>query len=568
MRFLITLFALFMSYQSLASAQEHLSDYAAHIYVTAQPEDAMRENQFVHIPFLFEMEPGWHIYWKNPGDSGLPTTINTREVSTTTWYPAPETIHWSGMVNYGYKKAVTLYQTVDMSSLDQNSVLSHHIQYLSCKDICIPGEVMLTHDTAGLHEAPNGTLPQTPLDEDPISAENMSLFIALVFAFIGGLILNLMPCVLPVLSLKIMGLTHHQNNKNPWVHGIVYSAGVLVTFLTLAIILISLKGAGSAVGWGYQLQSPLFVASLSFVLLLISLQLCGLFEIGSRLTRLGALDKGYHYSATFLSGILMTFVATPCTAPFMAGAMAYAFTQETFVILLVFAMLGCGLAFPYFILTIKPSMLKILPKPGAWEETLRTFFAFPVWATILWLLWVYGQQTSLTEMTQFLAALLLVSFSIWITSYSPKIYAKIFVLFSIGIAFYVATPSNKMPHWEEWSLTHQEKLLSQNKAVFVDFTADWCVTCKVNELFVFNTGQTKELFEKHNITFLKADWTKKDLDIATELAKYDRIGVPLYVLIAPGNPPVILPQIVTYQILENAVTSNLLSRPSHPQDRH
>lgn len=397
-----------------------------------------------------------------------------------------------------------------------------------------------------------------------------TLQLALLFAFLGGLILNLMPCVLPVLSLKALSLIHHAQSKFSWWYGIVYTLGILSTFGLLAFTIITLKNSGSDFGWGFQLQTPIFVASLALLMLLVALQLSSVFNFGASFGRLQNLVSGHGTIATFLSGMLITVVATPCTAPFMATAIAFALAQPNEIIYATFGALGFGLAFPYLMMTFSKRVLGLLPKPGAWEITFQHFLAFPMFATALWLTWIYAQQTSLTEAYSLLLALLVVSFATWIfgrmnvlSNARPKRWLGLFI-FLAGIVYFFYTlhafdtwykSKNTSIEWKTWSTEAVREGLNNDRPVFVNFTADWCITCKVNEKIVIESDQIKSFIEQKGILMLKADWTSKDSKISAELRKFDRYGVPLYLMYSPDKKeePHMLKQILTYSEFKKSV---------------
>ena len=403
---------------------------------------------------------------------------------------------------------------------------------------------------------------------------NKTLQLTLLFAFLGGLVLNLMPCVLPVLSLKALSLLHHANHKLSWWYGLVYTAGIMATFIGFAFIMVFFKESGHEVGWGFQLQSPIFVATLSLIIMMVGLQLSGVFHIGTSLGRLQNLVSGHGTISTLFSGMLITLVATPCTAPFMAAAVAFALTQPSEITYITFGAMGLGLAFPYLAMTFMPFLLRLLPKPGAWEVTFQNFLAFPMYATVLWLVWVYGQQTSMLDLFKLIIALFIVSFGVWVFGKTNVLSAR-FLKKLVGYLFLIASllyfyfnagvfddyvkkyipQSNVSIEWEKWSIHEIEKGLSQGRPVFVNFTADWCITCKVNELTTFKSEEAARFVEEKGILMLKADWTMQDENIRKELQKHGRYGVPLYLMYTPeaAEKPVILDQVLTLEKFKNAL---------------
>lgn len=387
-----------------------------------------------------------------------------------------------------------------------------------------------------------------------------SLVVALVSAFLAGLILNLMPCVLPVLALKVLGVVKGHHGGKAWHHSAGYTAGILVTFAAFAIALAILKQAGSSVGWGFHLQSPYVTGGLAALMLALALNLFGVFEAGTSLTRLALtspVKTNNHVREAFITGLLAVIVATPCTVPFMGGAMAYALTEANlFTSLLTFLTLGLGMAAPFILLTSLPALVRYIPKPGPWMVTFKQVLGWPMLATGVWLVWVCGNQTSST--TQLFVMLWLMAFAASLWWYGQKTGWVRLVPVALALAglFYALTPAPQQPEshtWQRWSPEITTTARGQGP-VFVDFTADWCLTCKVTEATVLNTPQTLELFAKSGTTLLKADWTKQDPQITAELAKHGRKGVPLYLLYLPGSEAEILPQLVTHSLLESKLS--------------
>lgn len=405
-------------------------------------------------------------------------------------------------------------------------------------------------------------------DKQNIQTESdMTLLLAIIFAFIAGLILNLMPCVLPVLFLKIMGLVHHAHGKYNKTHLLSFLVGVLLPFWGLGISLVILKQAGESLGWGFHLQSPAFIAVLVVIMLLVTLNLFGMFEFGTSVTKAGSkLKQTEGHGGSFASGVLMTIVATPCTVPFMGGALAYGLSHSASVALAIFTSLGVGMATPYMFLALMPKALKIIPKPGKWMENFRKILGIPMLITVAWLYWVFYHQVDESSVNAFAFALLAIVFSSWIfgkfgSLNSPekhKRYAVFAMLSALLCAGYVAFSANPKVHtkfnnevWEEWSQESVDTALSLGYTVFIDFTADWCITCQVIDQTVLSLEKTQKLFEKHEVVLFKADWTLYNKNITKALDSYGRKGVPLYVLHKNGNKQgLVLPQIITYSSLE------------------
>ncbi len=390
----------------------------------------------------------------------------------------------------------------------------------------------------------------------------LSFIMAIAFAFIAGLILNLMPCVLPVLFIKIMGLVNHAQGKYTNHHLLSFLAGVLIPFWVLGGLLIIFKQSGEALGWGFHLQSPIFIGFLVIVMLLIALNLFGVFEFGTSFSKISSkLKRTNGHIGVFFSGILMTLVATPCTVPFMGGAMAYGLSQSAEVTLAIFTSLGVGMAFPYMFLAVSPWALKFIPKPGGWMITFRKILGIPMLLTGLWLLWIYSQQVTVGSLNSFSFALLAVVFASLLfgkfnnlsAGLLQKLIANAVMLIAIIVAGYFAVDSNNHKKafvddvWQEWSEEKLQAELLNKRTVFIDFTADWCITCKYVETTVLNKAKTLELFKKHNVLLLKADWTTPKPSITKALKRYGREGVPLYILHKNGNKQgLILPQMLTF----------------------
>jgi thiol:disulfide interchange protein DsbD len=405
-----------------------------------------------------------------------------------------------------------------------------------------------------------------------------SLFQALALALAGGLVLNLMPCVLPVLSVKALALVAH-GGSGPAVmrgHGLAYTAGVLVSFALVAGALIALRAAGEQVGWGFQLQSPVFVTLLAYVLFVMALALSGAVTIGGRLTATGSgLAARAGYTGSFFTGALATLVATPCTAPFMATAIGYALTQPAPVALAVFEALGLGLALPFLALSLAPGWARLLPRPGPWMQRLQQLLAFPLYGTVAWLVWVLSLQVGPTGLAAGLAGLVLVGFGAWLYettrrsaggARSVRAVAALSVLVALGLPALGDAPTSPVAPveraeaaipWEPYTPERVAELRAGGRAVFVNFTAAWCITCLVNERVALRSPEVAAGFVDKGVAYLKADWTRRDPEIARVLATFDRSGVPLYLLYpAKGTAaerPHVLPQILTERIVLEAL---------------
>ena len=409
----------------------------------------------------------------------------------------------------------------------------------------------------------------TEIREVNSNGASITVLGAIIGALLGGLILNLMPCVFPVISIKALSIAKSAHGERAIIRreAWAYTAGVLATFLVLTLALLVLKAAGNEIGWGFQLQSPIVVGVLALLLFAVGLNLLGVFEFGSGLQNTGSeLTHKGGLSGSFFTGLLAVIVATPCTAPFMAGAIGYALAQPAYVTIAVFMALAIGFALPFLLIAYVPGLLKALPKPGAWMVRFKEILAFPMFAAVIWLVWVLSIQSGETGVLIVLASMLLFGFGIWAFKIGSKLWKALGLLSLIAALFIcftlkVSTQSTTDLRKEAWSKEIVASLRAEGKPVFVDFTAAWCVTCKVNEKLVLEKEKTKALFEKYDVAFLVADWTNKNDVIAAELEGYGRAGVPLYLLFPPGDNFVkaeVLPQILTYDVLEDALKGTKL----------
>jgi thiol:disulfide interchange protein DsbD len=393
--------------------------------------------------------------------------------------------------------------------------------------------------------------PQSVQTTSGDGAASMPLWLILMFAMAGGLILNLMPCVFPVLSIKVLSFTQqHQTKNQRQLHGLAYTAGVVGTFIAIAALMLSLRAGGEAIGWGFQLQSPDFVIFLVYLFVLLGLSLSGYVQLLSGLMSVGqSTQSNNRLSSSFMTGVLATTVASPCTAPFMGPALGFAISQTSAVALLVFAFLGLGMALPFVALSLAPSLTKKLPKPGQWMDNLKQFLAFPMYLTALWLLWVVGRQTSVDIVIAICVGLILMVMAIWLWQLADR--NNMIKILAVGLFIAAVTyPSlnrenNDPPKWQDYSAQRLAKLRGSEQAVFVNLSADWCITCLVNEKVAMGDSFYQAL-ENNNIAYLKGDWTHKDPEITKLLNQYNRNGVPLYLLFPKGSGSAqILPQLLS-----------------------
>ena len=405
-------------------------------------------------------------------------------------------------------------------------------------------------------------------DTEEIS-ESLSVLSAILFAFIGGLILNLMPCVFPIISLKVLSFVSMGGESTTKIrtHSLLFCLGVLLSFITIALILLVLKSSGAFIGWGFQLQSPVIVGLLSMLMFVIGLILLSDINIGSSLTRLGNVGSNSSgYSSSFFTGVLAVVVASPCTAPFMGAAIGYALIQPSFVTLPIFISLGLGFCIPYLILSVKPNLISSLPKPGQWMETLKEFFAFPMFATSLWLIWVFSIQTGVDALIDLLISLLVISLILWTVRKLDSKKSKI-LLFIAGLIF-ISTqlisinnlgPTSNNPQVEEknkipWYSGIEDNYKKNDQAYLINFTAAWCITCQANDKIALSRPSVVEYMSNNNINYVVADWTNRDKEILDVLNIYGRSGVPLYVFWKPGmDKSIVLPAILTESLVLDTI---------------
>ncbi len=426
----------------------------------------------------------------------------------------------------------------------------------------------------------------TPEASTQLAAAMPALPSLILLAILGGLVLNLMPCVFPVLSIKAIGLVE-QAKKHPAAvraKGLAFAAGVISSMLTLAVVLLALRAGGEQIGWGFQLQSPLFVTLMVYLLLAVGLNLSGVFEVGGGLSGVGDdLTRGDSCRASFFTGVLTTLVATPCTAPFMAAAVGAALTQSPTTALVIFACLGVGLSLPYLVVSFAPGMRRALPKPGAWMETLKQIFAFPMYASAAWLLWVLAQQTTSLGLGAALAGAILVALAAWayqkskfsgtggrVTATATAIAAILLAIFlplrfanvAVASGGGSSVSSHDADAWQPYDASRASEITASGKPLLVNFTASWCLTCLVNERNAFADSAVQGIFRDKGVTLMKGDWTNRDPAITKALATFGRAGVPLYVVYngKPGSSdPMILPQLLTANIVHDA----FMDLPNH-----
>ncbi|MCM2272432.1 MAG: thioredoxin family protein [candidate division Zixibacteria bacterium] len=643
------------------------------------------------VGLRLKLDDHWHVYWRNPGDAGLPPSVKwdipEGFIAGPIQWPIPERILTPPLASYAYSHEVILPMQINPPaglSAGATVTLQGKASWLVCKEECVPGQadLQLTLQVAERSEVdparaesfasiaypikadfaidvahtakqfkltfaqPPGLLDSTPVEffaavkgtidhfaeqkltshgssrtltvraseyllEQPdslsgllkigsendarlyefsavvtdgsavaaTSAPSTGFWRAILFAFIGGLILNLMPCVLPVLSLKILGFVNHANAEHtrPITHGAIFTAGVLISFWLLAGALLFLKAGGEQLGWGFQLQSPTFLVVITSFIFLFGLNLLGVFEIGATFASASSVASGKTgLAGSFLNGVTATVVATPCTAPFMGSALGYSLAQPAWIALLIFTAIALGMAAPYMLLSAYPRLLKFVPKPGRWMETLKHFLGFVLLATVLWLLWVMSIQIGTTGLIFALAALLLLGLAAWVkgrwdtltASGRTRSLARVGTIGLVVLALVVGiggaqfgAPTTPSPSttssgitWEPFTPERVEELRIAGTPVFIDFTAAWCLSCQVNEKVAFSSTEVQRRFSDLGIVALKADWTARDQTIAAALARFGRNSVPLYVLYHNGAAePMLLPEILTPGIVLEAL---------------
>jgi thiol:disulfide interchange protein DsbD len=535
---------------------------------------AVNAGEDIKLQLLLDTPEGWHTYYKEPGDAGLPTRIEWKlpegfSAGEIEW-PAPSKFSEGGLTTYGYSGQTIL--PVTLKAPDKISEQSYNFvaraQWLVCAQICIPEEQIVSL------EIPAGK--KTPADKAeaikeaspvPLSfgLDLFSLLATLTAALIGGIILNVMPCVLPILSLKALSLVKKSGHVRAHTakYGIAYTLGVLFSFLIIALFIIGLQQGGQAVGWGFQMQSPVFVGFLIYLLFLVGLNLSGAFYLPVIFGGLGRdISHGNSMRGSFFTGILATLVATPCTAPFMASAVGAALLLPPWAALMVFLTLGFGLALPFLLISIFPSLLRFLPRPGAWMEQFKEFLAFPIYASVVWLLWVLGRQTGIDGVALSLCGLLLIIFMIWVQKVNSRcnIFFRSFflvaamimlmaIIFALGKINIVA--GNSIPY----SSRELSRLRDEHKAVYVDVTAAWCITCQLNKNIALDTKNTQAAFKDNDVTLMVADWTNRNPEITSLLHSFGYNGVPLNVFYPKdGSAPIILPQILSEKIVIETVS--------------
>ena len=644
----------------------------ANIEILAESKEIKIGENFV-FGIKFDLAPGWHTYWKNPGDSGLPpdikwTTPQGISEAKMLW-PAPGRAEVEPLMSYGFYDQLVLpiIFNVDESFVSGQDFIIE-IDFLICEIICIPESAKLSFNinefddddistsrellskwykklpsddnfdldieaskdlfslswqrnnekisTAYFYPEENGLIkysaPQLYFEdgekskiviERPVRNKNLesvsgvieivsnngvtfsnisspiryvskvespnnsslSFLVAIILAFLGGIILNIMPCVFPVIALKVMTFIKEAGEGGAWKHGLAFSLGVELSMLILLSATFIFRSLGQAVGWGWQLQSSSVSSLLSILFFAIAFILLFKVEFGSSLTRLGGIgSKTTGYLNSLLLGCLTVIVATPCTGPFMGAAIGWGLSQSFFVSLMIFLSLGLGVAFPTLILSVIPSGLNFLPKPGVWMVRVGQLMSIPMALTAIWLAWVVQRQAGFSGLRDLFIGLLfiLISLTIYKISIKNKVYKFISIFFIILGPLFIILSNNdnkvlskrELEVGEPWSAEILNNYKDTHKNILINFTADWCLTCKVNEAMVFRSDSFKKLIDDGELIYLVADWTNYDPLITKELERYKRGGVPLYLYWKIGEEnPRILPAILTNKIFYDGI---------------
>jgi thiol:disulfide interchange protein DsbD len=505
--------------------------------------------------------PGLPTGWQGKSLQIFPESANIADPST-----SPQTQSWEGAV---WKAVLPLSSQREVApgefplvlALEKHSVRT--VATVSGNWPALPG-ADAAHAAPGADVATSATVPTVG------HALWSTWVVAMAAALLGGLILNLMPCVLPVLAIKVLGFSQRPGHPptNHRTQGIAYTAGVVLSFMALGALMLALRATGEQLGWGFQLQSPAVLAVLATLFTLIGLNLAGLFEVGSLLPhQLASLQARHPVVDAFLSGVLAVAIASPCTAPFMGASLGYAITLPATQAMGIFAALGLGLALPFLLIAWAPALGRWLPQPGAWMDTLRRFMAFPMFATVVWLVWVLGHLSGVDGAASLLALLVALSLLVWSASLEGRtrlIFASISVAACAALTGAIGqnvlhiqeaeAPASTVL-WQPWAPGRVETELANGHPVFVDFTAAWCITCQYNKKTTLGHADVLTDFQRQKVTLLRADWTRRDPAITQALEKLGRNGVPVYVLYQSGKAPILFSEILNKQDLRDAIAT-------------
>ena len=525
------------------------------------------------------IEPGWHIYGAEVGEVGLPTrlawTVDGATVGPTEY---PEPVEFAdaeaGITSFGYAGGVLLASRLELAPWSGAVRMARvDVRFLACSNVCIPGSLALERDLGPVLGAPAvAGIGPVVVGIGPAEA-SLPLGRVLLFALLGGLLLNLMPCVLPVLALKAFALADlaGKSRSSVLAHGAGYVAGVLITMLGLAAVVIALRAAGTAVGWGFQFQEPAYSLAIAALLVVLALNLFGVFEVAAPagLASVGASASGA--SRSLFDGLLAVALATPCSAPFLGTAVGFAFASPAPVTLAIFAALGLGLALPLALVALIPGSARLLPRSGAWLGRLRVVLGFALLASAAWLLWIFGRLAGIDALAAALGCLVALAFATWIfgaLQLAERGGRGLVLAGGVVLAAFLtlrplaqadaaglSAPELSLASASTYSPAAVAAQLRAGRPVFVEFTADWCLTCKANERLVLSSSRVKAELARRSFAVLTADWTRRDESIRRELARFGKAGVPLYVLWFPGAPdaPRVLPELITVDGLVDAL---------------
>ena len=596
----------FLSSQGMSQLQTSSGENAITIRLLTDKSEITLSNKSTSnegplIGVQIATDTGWHFYWAGLATELLEPTISwnlpegysVKALNS----PEPSLFDYGGFMGNGYDEStVFIYKLVRDKvnaidfAIDEVVTVSATVEWVMCKEVCIFGSEKVSLDwRVSQKDTPteeseflNSWLERKELKQNQ-SLENRFLEMGvlgwLMAAFLGGLILNLMPCVLPVLSIKVFSLIEHAGGdpSKRFIHGLVYSLGVILSFIALAIFLIGLRSLGEEVGWGFQLQDPFFITFLIVLFFLLGLNMLGVFEIGSSLSRLSntSISNRSDGIGSFATGILAAVVGAPCVGPFIGGVSGIALQVNSGLGVLIFAMIGIGMASPFLLLTMVPSFFRFLPKPGVWMVRFRQVMGGLLIVSTVFLVWVVDQSVGFNGVLQILFVLVFTLVGSVILGHWGRIYeskaiqkrAKLVSLILILVpGFFVSqnlarlydetvivADSTKDGVWEKWSEESAQHALDSGQGVFIDFTASWCLICQSNKVLVLRKEKTEALFERYGIRLFVADWTQNDPKITRALESYGRSGVPLYILKSPDGTEQILPQNLSYLLLETAV---------------
>jgi len=591
--FLWTLLAVLLLLPALASASAQAPAQASLILES----QGFVPGQAFTVALRLAQDPGWHTYWKDPGDAGLPTTLRFTlppgvHAGDLQW-PKPRVFKAAGdLTSYGYENPALILAriTVDPDYSPDSLTLRAKATWLVCKDICLPGQadlaLVLRRQSASLAsaDAPLFAQLRPSLGQPPDGYHDTGVALGaalpaaaaprtaglgwmLGLAFLGGLLLNLMPCVLPVLSLKALSFVKqsHEGKGQGLNLALAFSAGVLFSFWALALVVILLKHGGQAVGWGFQFQQPAFLLFMAGLLLAFSLNLFGLFEVwlpGGAMQGLTKAGQGQGLAGAFGQGLVMTLLATPCTAPFLGTALGFAFAASAVALVAVFTAVALGLALPYMLLAVIPGAHAWLPKPGPWMLRFKEAMGFLLLATVVWMLWLLGSTVGVDAQAWACLWLLLLALACWLWGHfagperdpGPRRWmvvatAALVIASSLWLWPKVLRGQGAAAAveagWQAWSPEAVDELRGHGKPVFVDFTAQWCWTCKVNERSTLASDTVQAAFKDRGVALLRADWTRQDPAITAALSAHGRSGVPMYLYYPPHGDAVLLPELIT-----------------------